>query len=146
MWRKKVESVFVSAVNGQQDHRELDGRKDIKNGFPVFLIQFMWFLYCQTWYKGKLWIAWSVFVNYPHAAYVNISCACIWYWNVHTPSESWGSSVSTVAKLLAGRPGFDPLQRQRSNFCSPPHPDSLWGPPNHLVSGYWRLFALGGGG
>jgi hypothetical protein len=28
-------------------------------------------------------------------------------------------------------------------FSSPCHPDQLWGPPNLLSNGYWRLFPLG---
>jgi hypothetical protein len=55
---------------------------------------------------------------------------------------SRSSSVSTVTRLRAGRPGFDSRQG-RGFFSSPYRADGLWGPPSLLSNLYWGLFRRG---
>jgi len=56
--------------------------------------------------------------------------------------RSQNSSVSIVSRLLAGWPGFDPLQGLGS-FPLSALPDWLWGLPNLLSNGYQGLFSQG---
>jgi hypothetical protein len=53
--------------------------------------------------------------------------------------KSQDSSISTVTRLRAGRPGFD--SRQEQKFFS--RPDRLPGPPSLLSDGYRVLFPRG---
>jgi len=57
---------------------------------------------------------------------------------------SRSSSVSTVSRLRAGRPGPKSGRGNVGTFPpSPSHPDRFWAPPSLLSSDYWGRFPRG---